>query len=411
MAKKRSIYGGVILSEREQKNYTILELIRRRGTITKAEISQDADMNIVTVSSYVDYFIRKGLVIDKGLAVSSGGRKPALVELNSKAGFAIGIDLGSMDAQDVSIIGVVVDMSGRDVNKIKKPRPKEDMESVLLSSTNIIKELVQSSKIERKKLCGIGIGVQGIINEEAGTVRDNSRWGTRANFLKVVSELRKEYDLPIFIGNSASLAAFGENRFGGLLEDIRNMLYFNSDVGCGIILDGNIYYGSTGSAGALGVRTDVDDDEARLFEGLSAIRSRGADLGLIANAKKLLKEGIDTKLSKLIGADLERLNLQAIIQASEDDDALAKELIQNAAVNLGMRIAYLVNLFNPDIVVVGGGIENAGSLFLDPLARTVRRWTFEESGGHVDIVPAKLGDESAAKGAAGLVIREVFIHT
>lgn len=411
MAKKSSIYGGDILSEREQKNYKILELIRRRGVITKAEISQEADMNIVTVSSYVDYFIRKGLLVEKGLAVSSGGRKPALVELNSKAGFTIGIDLGSMDAQEVSMTGVVVDLAGANVYKLKKQRPKEDMESVLFHSIGFVKELIQSSKIEKKKLCGIGIGVHGIINEEAGTVRDNSRWGTRSNFLAIVDNLEKEYKLPIFIGNSASLAAFGENRLGGISEDVRNMLYFYFDVGCGIILDRDIYCGSTASAGALGVKVDVDKEEFHLYEGLSAFCPTGINLGLIDKAKKLLADGIDSRLSKLIEGDSAKLNLGLIIKAAEENDSIAKELIQNEAIHLGMRIAYLVNLFNPEVVVVGGGIEKAGSLFLDPLSRTVRRWAFDEAGARVDIVPAKLGEESVAKGAAGIVIREVFIHT
>lgn len=408
MAIQRSLFGETFLSEREQKNYAILELIRRNGPITKAEISQGTDMNIVTVSSYVDQFIRKGLVVEKGLAVSSGGRKPTLVELNGEAALAIGIDLGPMDVSEISMVAIVVDLAGNVVYKLKKVRSKEDMEAVLLHSLSLIKELIQSSKAEKKKLCGIGLGVCGIINEEAGTVRDSSQWGTRANFVGIVERIHREFELPVFIGNSVALAALGEKRFGST-SDVDNMLYLCSDIGCGIIINGNIYYGSTGSAGGMGVNLAMEEEESRLFGELLHIRPSGIDLGLIAQSKKLLAEGIDSKLLNLIDGDVNRITLQTIIKAAEANDNLAKELIQNAAIHLGMRIAYLVGLFNPDVVVIGGGIEQAGSLFLDPLSRTLHRWAFEEAGGHVELLPAQLGEDSVAQGAASLAVRQLFL--
>jgi len=97
-----------------------------------------------------------------------------------------------------------------------------------------------------------------------------------------------------------------------------------------------------------------------------------------------------------------------IIEAAKAKDKIAVEIIENAGVNLGVRIAYLINLFNPEVVVVGGGIEQAGELLLGSVRKTVRQLAFEEPANTVKIVPSRLGDSAVALGAAALVLREIF---
>jgi len=107
---------------------------------------------------------------------------------------------------------------------------------------------------------------------------------------------------------------------------------------------------------------------------------------------------------------LNKLSIDNIIEAAKSGDTLAIDLLEDAAVNLGVRVAYLVNLFNPEIVIIGGGVEKTGSLFLEPLRRTVRKWAFEEPANIVKIIPAQLGTNSVALGAASIVIRHVFVN-
>ena len=109
MIKRRLLLDEHRLTEREQKNFQILELIRQRGPLTRMELSQGTGFNIVTVSNYVNYFIKQALVLERGYDISTGGRKPTLVDLNAKAGFAIGIDLGPMDVSRTHTIAVITD--------------------------------------------------------------------------------------------------------------------------------------------------------------------------------------------------------------------------------------------------------------------------------------------------------------
>ena len=102
--------------------------------------------------------------------------------------------------------------------------------------------------------------------------------------------------------------------------------------------------------------------------------------------------------------------METVIQAAQAGDQVARELLEHSALQLGIRIASLVNLLNPDVVVIGGGIEKAGSLLLDPVWRAVKRYSYEEPASLVDILPATLGDNAVALGAACWVIREIFVQ-
>jgi glucokinase len=131
-------------------------------------------------------------------------------------------------------------------------------------------------------------------------------------------------------------------------------------------------------------------------------------LGIVARTKKAIEEGVGTKIVELISGNLDELTLEKVIAAAETGDKLAIELIETSGVNLGTRIAYLINLFNPEVVVIGGGVEKSGELLLGPIRWAVRKFAFEEPANKVRIIPSALGEDAVALGAASLVLREIF---
>ena len=131
MIKRRSLLDQHHLAEREQKSLTLLELIRQKGPLTRTDLSQSSGFNIVTISNYLKAFIDQGLVVERGFDVSTGGRKPVLVELNAKAGFVIGIDLGPMDYPRIVMTGLITDLKGRILHRSVKPRPSLSMDQTL----------------------------------------------------------------------------------------------------------------------------------------------------------------------------------------------------------------------------------------------------------------------------------------
>lgn len=405
VSRKNRIFQTEMLSDYEKRNFSILEFIRRNGPITRADISKITDLNIVTVSNYINTYLNEGLVLESGMEASSGGRKPSLVKLNEKHGYAIGLDLGHTGEAGAVMAGIVTDLSGKIITRLEKKRQKESMDKIIEQSIGLIDELLKQEGVDGKKIKGVGIAIGGVMDDNLGTVRDTSKNGIRTSYTSIRNLIERKYDFPSFIGNDATFAAFGE-KMHALLIDVEDVIYMFSDVGSGIIIKGGIYCGASGSAGELRINYPRNGDYLKLSKNLSFLLPLGLDLGVVGQAKKLIGEGVKSALSN----NIDSLILDDVIDAAKSGDTLSVELLEDAAVNLGVRVAYLVNLFNPEIVIIGGGVERAGSLFLEPLRRTVRKWAFEEPANIVKIIPAQLGKDAVALGAASVVIRDVFIN-
>ena len=409
MIRRRSLLEDHRLTEREQKSLDLLELIRQRGPLTRTELSQASGFNIVTVSNYVGGFIKEGLVVERGFDVSTGGRKPVLVELNAKAGFAIGVDLGPMDYPKIVMTGVITDLKGAIVHRIVMPRSIDSMDHALTYAGELIRQLLKESPVDPKKIRGTAIGVGGILDERAGTIRDTSHRGIRTSYLALQDRWEAEFKMPVFIGNDASLAGYGEYRLG-FDRPVDNLVYLYSDVGASLIFHGHVYWGSCGSAGELGVYLPSGDDYLTWVKSPGFVLSNVWDLGLTAQARKLVEEGHPTTIKETVHGNPDAITMETVIQAAQSGDQLSKELVEHCALQLGIRVASLVNLLNPEVVVIGGGIEKAGSLLLEPVWRSVKRYAYEEPASLVDVLPAKLGENAVALGAACWVIREIFIQ-
>lgn len=407
--KRRNLLEQHRLTEREEKNLQILELLRRRGPLSRTELSQGTGFNIVTVSNYLTQFIQHGLVSERGFDISTGGRKPVLVELNAKAGFIVGIDLGSMGIPNAQVVMVITDLRGQIVHRVVRPRAMDSMDRTLQGLGGFIREVLKSSPIETKRIQGIGIGLPGLVDERAGTVRDTSSRGIRTNYVAVRDQLEAEFRLPVLMGNDATLAGYGELCLG-LERPADNLIYLYSDVGASLIFNGHIYWGSGGSAGEIGIYAPSADDYVSWIKSPPFVLSNVWDLGLASQARKLVEEGHPTTLRELVDGQAESISLYTVLRAAHDRDPLARELVEHAAMQLGIRIAYLVNLLNPEVVVIGGGIERAGSVLLEPVWRAVKKYAYEEPASLVDVLPAQLGEHAAALGAACWVIRESFIQ-
>jgi len=393
------IFGEEVLSDRERKNWAILDLIRRKGPITRTEISKETQLNIVTVSNYINTYIQKGLVVEGGLDVSSGGRRPVMVELNPKAGFVIGVGLDLFN-----LIGIVTDLQANVLVKIKKPRPIGPEDMFVDNIINLVEELIKKSELETTKIKGLGVGIPGIVDRRVGTIRWPNQMGS-IYISTLKNLLEQKFGIPTFIENDATVAACGEREFE-LEAGVQNLIFMYSGVGSGIIINGQIYRGASGCAGELGIPNLTEEEKAK-WGGLARWE---ADLGLTQKAVEAVKKGEKTKILDFANGDIKNITMKTVVEAAKEGDPLATRLVEEAGIELGVRIAYLVNFLNPEVVVIGGGIERAGNVLLDAIKRTVRVKAFEEMANVVRIVPTQLGEDSVAMGAVSLVIQEIFTH-
>lgn len=390
---------GEILSDKERKNLAILETIKRSGPISKADVSKITKLNIVTVSNYVNDFIEKSLVIERGLDVSSGGRRPTMIELNPKAYYVIGIDLAVN-----KIIGVLTDLDAKILAKEKQPRPKDNAEAVINTIVDIIGRLIKTPDIDSKKIHGICVGASGVIDREAGTVRCTE--GIASIYVPINTLLEQKFGIPTFIEHDATAAAYGEWSMG-LGTEARVMLYMYSGVGCGIIINGEIYRGVSGTAGEVSLK-ELLDYSTHWGTNTAVLRPWDLNLGIPDEAKSAFSQQRDSRIFKDVGGDLSKVTTDVIFKAAKENDRLAIELLEKAGERLGVRIAFLINLLNPGVVVIGGGIEQAGPFLIDTIKKMIKVCCFEEMAEAVKIIPARLGEDSVSVGAASFVIRSVF---
>jgi len=387
------------LTERERKNVSILEAIKRYGPISRTDISKLTKLNIVTVSNYVNNFIEQGIVIEKGLDISSGGRRPTIVVLNPKAVYVVGVDLGVFVVRTV-----LADLEGDIIAQTEAPRPRDTADSVVRVLTSEIERVITQSEIDTKKLKGIQIGASGVIDREVGTIRCTE--GVASIYVPITALLQEKFKLPVKLEHDVTTAAYGEWSLGAG-TDVDIMLFMYSGVGCGMIINGEIYHGISGTAGEVSIRDQLDIGDVWIGN-IAALKPWAAHLGIPDDAREALEKGSVSKISELVQGDLDKITIETVFEAVKAGDKIAIEIVQKAGERLGVRISFLVNLLNPGAVVIGGGVEAAGPALIESVKKMIRLCAFEEMANAVKVVPARLGNNCVALGAASLVIRDVF---
>lgn len=386
---------GENLNERARKNLFILDAIRRRGPISKTDISSLIGLNVVTISNYIDEFLRQKVVFEKEYDVSKGGRRPLLLDLNATAAYAIGIGVNLCNT-----IGVMTDLGGKVLFKVKKDKASFHGKDIVDSILEVTAELLEKAKVNRSKIRGIGIGIGGVVDSRREKVRWPERVGNGYHYADVTVPLKdileREFRFPVEIENDATLACFGE-QWLALESDIQNLLYMFSGVGCGLMLNNEIYYGASGCAGEVAIHSDKR--ETPYF-----LERWEADLGIVQDYLKHMT----WKKSGKSGVPSDVMTLSEIFESAKRGENPAIDVVREAGKRLGVRVAYLVNLLNPEMVIIGGGIEQAGIALIEEVKSAVSEWCFEETANAVKIVPSRLGEDAVALGASSLVIRRIF---
>ncbi len=397
-------------SEKEKRTIDILEILRRYGPISRPEISKEMGINVVTISNYIDDFIKHNLVYEKELDVSEGGRRPTLLDLNPRAAYTIGVGLNLMN-----MVGLLTDLKGNIITKTQIARPKSlSVRQVTECTMDIVREVVKRSKEYVPNLKGVGIGVAGLVNKKTGAIHWPQKVDQYYTYATVDLQLRelieKEFNLPVLIENDATAACFGEHWLD-LERGYKNVIYMFSGVGCGIMINGEIFTGSQGYAGETAVYNFKEQDTFQCPAAKSCFIKRWEmDLGIVEEVKTKLNQDKTAALEfkRITSTDISEADLKTIFAAAHAQEPISSAALQDAGYRLGVKISQLVNLLNPQVVVIGGGFEEAGDAFLNKVTATVRDWSFHETTEDLKITYSQLRENAVAIGAASLVMQNLF---
>jgi glucokinase-like ROK family protein len=385
----------------------IINLIRDSDGVSRAELAKISGLSAPTISRIVEKLIREGLATEIGAGESRGGRKPTLIKFSGVNSFIIGIDLGT-----TNIYGVLTDLDAKVIAEIKRPTQVEDgFNRVMERTSGIIAEL--RDRLGSKKdgacdgVCGIGMAIAGLINRERNIVEfsPDFHWHN----VDVRAALARDVDIPVVFDNVTRVMSLGEMWYGAG-RDFRNFIMINVGygIGAGIIIQGSPLYGLKGLAGEFGhITMDKNSDvqcDCGNFGCLEALASGNA---IAKFAQKELRGGAVSALTEMCEGDPSRLTAEMVADAAKQGDAIAWEIFDRAAEFLGLGIAGLINLFNPEAVFIGGGVAQAGDILFNRVRKTVNARALSKTAGDVVIQPATFGPRAAVMGAISLILSGV----
>jgi len=311
---------------------------------------------------------------------------------------------GAIDLGGTKIAAAIVDRSGSIISSLRHPTlASEGREAVLKRMCHILEEAAAQAGISIEQLKGIGIGVPGVVDLGAGTVEGFANLPGWEGF-QLRRFFQQRCEIPVMVDNDANAAALGENLFGAG-KDCLEMLYItiSTGIGGGIISNGRIVRGASGAAGEIGhIVIDPSGRECKCGN-YGCWETVSSGTAIAAEIKSMISKGEHTIAAEL-ALDGE-IKAEHIFEAYRRGDSLAAQVVERALNYTGLGVANLVNVLNPEIVVLGGGVAQVGDLILDAVRRKVSELAFG-SAINVKIQPAILGLEVGVVGAASLVWTE-----
>ena len=309
---------------------------------------------------------------------------------------AIGIDIGGM-----SIKGGAVDSNGTVYEKFSMPFVKgEDGEETIRKLADLVKEYIAAHQLEGK-IAGIGIGSPGTLDVKNGVVNyaNNLGWVD----LPVARIMQEVLPYPVRLTNDANAASLGEAKFGaGKAYETVIMLTLGTGVGGGIIINGKLYEGNEGKGGELGHSVIVVDGEPCTCGRKGCLEAYASASALIRDTKKAMKLNRRSLLWKVC-PEIELVGGKTPFEAAKQNDTVAIKVLDNYVKYLGEGILNFCNIFRPNVVVLSGGIANAGDYLFDRVNAYVKEHNYGyKATPEVKVVPAELGYDSGKIGAAAL---------
>ena len=374
--------------------HDVLRLIWREHRISRADIARRTGLSRSTVTEIVDELLPTGLVAEVGIGPSQGGRPPIVLEFQYDAGRILGVDMGA-----AHIAVTLIDLRGQALAWQHRLHPvRSDPAGTRALILELCAACLAQKPGSRRKLVGIGIAAPCPIDPADPDHFSElvlPDWQGRSGF----DDIRARYRVPLLVDNDANLGALAEHWWGaGRGVDDFAYVKVATGVGSGHFVRGQVYRGATGVAGEIG-HVAIDSHGKPCLCGLRGCLATfvGAP-ALVERARELLPEYPGSTLAAA------PRSIEDIERAAIAGDPLAVRVVREAAGHLGIAIAGLLNLMNPRLVIIGGGLSRVGDLLLEPLRSTIRNRTLVSSLAAADVVMSELGPRSIAIGAATYVL-------
>lgn len=372
----------------------ILGLCVNEGDYSLADLSKELNTSIPTITKLVGELIDDGFLEDMGKQGTNGGRRPSIYGLNSSAGYFVGIEVRK---DEISV--AVTNFKGQTIDY------KEDIAFTLENSEASFKKLCDGTKehlskigVDASKVLAYGVNLSGRVNNETGYCFTYFLGEDRP----IASLLEEELMAPVFIENDSRAMTYGEY-ICGVANKEQDMLFLNVawGLGMGMILDGKLSYGKSGFSGEIGHFPLLDNDQICQCGKTGCLETGASGLALHRIFMEKLRDGRASMLSEKFNKGGE-ITLDDILGAILEEDVLAIEVVEEIGAVLGRAIAGLINLFNPELVVIGGRLSSASEYLLLPIKSAIQKHSLNIINRDTTIKFSKLGRKAGPIGACML---------
>jgi predicted NBD/HSP70 family sugar kinase len=393
---------------REIENGSKSALIKKRiisyyihnGNSTITDLSAILNLSIPTVTKFIDEMCLSGLLTEYGKLERSGGRHPSLYGLNPLSGYFIGVDVKrySLNIGLINFSGEMIE------SQLNIPYVFENTMSGLEALCQQIKTFVEALDIDSERILNICVNVSGRVNPDSGYSYSWFNFG-EAPLAQVMSDM---VGYPVCVENDTRSMTYGEF-MKGAAKSYKNLLYVNASwgIGLGMILDGKIYLGKSGFAGEFGHIHAYENQVICHCGKKGCLETEASGQAVYRKLIERVKNGEISVLSDDINAGKD-ITLEQVVKAVNNEDIMCIELVEEVGIELGKSIAGLINIFNPEAVVIGGTLSMSGDYLVQPLKTAIRKYSLNLVNKDTIVCASSLRNKAGMIGACMVARSRLF---
>jgi len=381
----------------------IMNTLRLHAPISRARVANLTGLNRATVSNIVNALIEEGLVSENEQEGSKVGRPGISLGLRSDGGAVIGMEIG-VDFVAILLTNFVAETLWETRIEINPSQPQTD---IISQAEQLVEQALSIAKEQRLRPLGLGVGLPGLINLNQGEliIAPNLNWTNVP--LRLMWNQR--FRLPIYVENEANLAALGEYYFG-VARGVDNFVYLSAGIGLGggIMIGGNLFRGGYGYAGEIGhVQRDPQGEKCGCGR-IGCWETQVGPRAVLRRVKKELQTRSDQFLLDACQGDFDNLTFEMVVKFALDGNNICRQAIEDVAIYLGAGIADLVNVFNPELVVIGGAFILGKDILQPIIEKTIFSEALKPSAGSLRVAFSERGTDACALGAVAIVLDDIL---
>ena len=382
------------LGKKDSKNNllkkTILRICIEQGEQSIASFSEELNASVPTVTKLIGELMDEGFIVELGKWGTSGGRRPSIYGLNPDAGVFVGVDIRNSHAS-ISFTDFKGNPLAFDDNI---PFVMERKEESVHRISKAVRDYAEMKGIDWDRILGMGISLAGRVNCKTGYSNKFSFDPDRP----INKILEEDLMIPVIIENDSRAMTYGEY-LAGVVNGEKNVIFVNVSwgLGMGLIMNGQLFYGTSGYSGEFGHFPLLDNDIICRCGKVGCLETGASGSALVRMVTEQLKAGRASSLSKIYRKE-GSINIRDIFKAISEEDVLAIDTIGEIGNNLGRGLAGLINVFNPELVVIGGKMVIAGDYLMLPVKTTMKKFAQNIAIQDTNIKFSSLRGEAASRG-------------